>query len=100
MTDKQRRQQQEKLKKELETPYKKWLTEDVGYIISDEERKAFKVACRLTKSGSSSSNNSGCGAIPPRTPKKTNTAKSTTAASRMPTSILPRAFRAGSRIAA
>ena len=42
MTDKQRRKQQEKLKKELETPYKKWLTEDVGYIISDEERKAFK----------------------------------------------------------
>jgi len=42
MTDKQRRQQQEKLKKELEAPYKKWLTEDVGYIISDEERKAFK----------------------------------------------------------
>jgi len=43
MTDKERRKQQEKLKKELETPYKKWLTEDVGYIISDEERKAFKV---------------------------------------------------------
>jgi GWxTD domain-containing protein len=42
MTDKERRKQQEKLKKELETPYKKWLTEDVGYIISDEERKAFK----------------------------------------------------------
>jgi GWxTD domain-containing protein len=43
MTDKQRRQQQERLRKELETPYKKWLSEDVGYIISDEERKAFKV---------------------------------------------------------
>src|SRR6202163_509880 len=42
MTDKQRRQQQERLKKELETPYKKWLTEDVGYIISNEERKAFR----------------------------------------------------------
>ncbi|MDP9115583.1 MAG: GWxTD domain-containing protein [Acidobacteriota bacterium] len=42
MTEKQHRKQQEKLKKELETPYKKWLTEDVGYIISDEERKAFK----------------------------------------------------------
>ena len=42
MTDKQRRQQQERLRKELETPYKKWLQEDVGYIISDEERKAFK----------------------------------------------------------
>jgi len=42
MTDKERRKQQERLKKELETPYRKWLTEDVGYIISDEERKAFK----------------------------------------------------------
>src|SRR5258708_39003813 len=27
MTDKQRRQQQDRLRKELETPYKKWLTE-------------------------------------------------------------------------
>jgi GWxTD domain-containing protein len=42
MTDKQRRQQQERLRKELETPYKKWLDQDVGYIITDEERKAFK----------------------------------------------------------
>ena len=42
MTDKQRRQQQERLRRELETPYRKWLSEDVGYIISDEERKAFK----------------------------------------------------------
>jgi GWxTD domain-containing protein len=42
MTDKQRRQQQERLRKELETPYKKWLNEDVGYIISNEERKAFR----------------------------------------------------------
>jgi GWxTD domain-containing protein len=41
MTDKQRRQQQEKLRKELESPYTKWLSEDVSYIISDEERKAF-----------------------------------------------------------
>jgi len=42
MTDKQRKKQEEKLRKELETPYKKWLNEDVAYIISDEERKAFK----------------------------------------------------------
>ena len=42
LTDKQRKQQQEKLRKELETPYKKWLDQDVVYIISDEERKAFK----------------------------------------------------------
>lgn len=42
MTDKQRRQQQERLRKELETPFRKWLDEDVGYIIADEERKAFR----------------------------------------------------------
>lgn len=42
LTDKQRKQQQEKLRKELETPYKKWLDQDVVYIISDQERKAFK----------------------------------------------------------
>ena len=42
MTDKQRRKQEEKLRKELETPYKKWLNEDVVYIITDEERTAFK----------------------------------------------------------
>ncbi len=42
MTEKQRKRQEDKLRKELETPYKKWLNEDVGYIISDEERQAFK----------------------------------------------------------
>src|SRR5579863_6586551 len=42
LTDKQRKQQQEKLRKELETPYKKWLEQDVVYIITDQERKAFK----------------------------------------------------------
>jgi GWxTD domain-containing protein len=41
MTEKQRRQQEAKLRKELETPYKKWMNEEVGYIITDEERKAF-----------------------------------------------------------
>jgi len=30
-----------KLEKELATPYKKWLEEEVPYIISDEERSAF-----------------------------------------------------------
>jgi GWxTD domain-containing protein len=41
MTEKQRKANEEKLRKELETPYKKWLNEEVVYIISDEERKAF-----------------------------------------------------------
>jgi GWxTD domain-containing protein len=42
LTDKQKKQQEAKLKKELETPYRKWLNEDVAYIITDEERAAFK----------------------------------------------------------
>jgi GWxTD domain-containing protein len=42
LTDKERRKREDKLRKELETPYRKWLTEDVGYIITDEERQAFK----------------------------------------------------------
>jgi len=42
MTEKQRKKQEAKLRKELETPYKKWLNEDVIYIITDEERQAFK----------------------------------------------------------
>ena len=42
LTEKQRKKQEAKLRKELETPYKKWLNEDVVYIITDEERQAFK----------------------------------------------------------
>ncbi|HXJ88266.1 MAG TPA: GWxTD domain-containing protein [Candidatus Binatia bacterium] len=40
--DKQRRNNAKKLKQELSKPYKKWLDEDVTYIITDEERAAFK----------------------------------------------------------
>lgn len=40
--DKERRQRERALKRELETPYKKWLAEDVAYIITPEEREAFK----------------------------------------------------------
>jgi GWxTD domain-containing protein len=43
MTEKARKKNEARLKKELETPYKKWLNEEVGYIITDEERKAFKI---------------------------------------------------------
>jgi len=34
--------QQESLQKELEGAYRKWLADDVGYIITDEERKVFR----------------------------------------------------------
>ena len=42
LTPKQQKAKEDALKKELMTPYKKWMDEDVVYIISDEERKAFK----------------------------------------------------------
>jgi hypothetical protein len=42
LTEKQRKKKEAQLKKELETPWKKWINEDVSYIITDEERKAFK----------------------------------------------------------
>ena len=42
LTEKQRKKKEAQLRKELETPWKKWLNEDVSYIITDEERKAFK----------------------------------------------------------
>jgi GWxTD domain-containing protein len=38
---KARQQSDNQLKKELESPYKKWLDEDVVYIISPEERHSF-----------------------------------------------------------
>ena len=40
--DKQKKRNQRALKEELSKPYKKWLDEDVVYIITDEERAAFK----------------------------------------------------------
>jgi len=40
--EKQKKNQKKALKVELSKPYKKWLEEDVVYIITDEERAAFK----------------------------------------------------------
>jgi GWxTD domain-containing protein len=42
LTEKQKKKREAALRKELETPYRKWLNEDVAYIITDEERAAFK----------------------------------------------------------
>jgi GWxTD domain-containing protein len=42
LTEKEKKKKEAALRKELETPYKKWLNEDVAYIITDEERTAFK----------------------------------------------------------
>ncbi|HEY9141049.1 MAG TPA: GWxTD domain-containing protein [Bryobacteraceae bacterium] len=42
LTEKQKKKKEAQLKRELESPYRKWLNEDVAYIITDEERAAFK----------------------------------------------------------
>jgi len=41
LSDKERRQQQKALHQELNDTYKKWLNQDVRWIITDQERKAF-----------------------------------------------------------
>ncbi len=43
LTEKQRKQNSKSLKVELSKTYKKWLDEDVRWIITDEEQKAFKL---------------------------------------------------------
>ena len=42
LSDKDKSRQQESLERELQGAFRKWLEEDVGYIITDEERKVFK----------------------------------------------------------
>ncbi len=42
LTEREQRKREERLRRELESPYRKWLNEDVAYIITDEERAAFK----------------------------------------------------------
>ena len=41
LSDKQRYKQQKLLRQELSDTYKNWLNQDVAYIITDQERKAF-----------------------------------------------------------
>ncbi len=41
-TSKEEKRRQKALREEMETPYKKWLTDEVPYIITDAERAAFK----------------------------------------------------------
>jgi GWxTD domain-containing protein len=42
LTEKQKKENEKRFKQEVSGSYKKWLNEDVAYIITDEERAAFK----------------------------------------------------------
>jgi len=41
LSDREIREQQKELRQELKGPYKKWLDQDVRWIITDQERNAF-----------------------------------------------------------
>jgi len=41
MSERQRQRQEQQLRRELERPFRRWLDEDVAYIITGEERTAF-----------------------------------------------------------
>ena len=84
----------------LKRPYRKWLNEDVAYIITDEERQAFK---RLQTGRRAAAVHRAVLAAPRSDARHRGeriSRKSTTAASRTPTSGTPPAFRAGRRTAA
>ncbi len=42
LSAREQKRREDKLRKELETPFRKWLNEDVFYIITDEEKTSFK----------------------------------------------------------
>src|ERR1700685_3471758 len=42
LTEKQKKENEKRFKQEIGQSYRKWLDEDVRWIISDEERSAFK----------------------------------------------------------
>ncbi|HSW49968.1 MAG TPA: GWxTD domain-containing protein, partial [Bryobacteraceae bacterium] len=42
LSERAKRLQEDRLRRELEAPFRRWLDEDVGYIITNEERTAFK----------------------------------------------------------
>ena len=42
LTDSERQRREESLERELEGAFKRWIDEDVTYIITDEERQAFR----------------------------------------------------------
>ena len=42
LSDREKKKREDKLRRELETPFRKWLNEDVFYIITDEEKTSFK----------------------------------------------------------
>ncbi len=89
LTEKQRKENEKRFKQEVSSSFKKWLNEDVAYIITDEERAAFK------QLSNDEERDNFIEAFWQRSSKK-----NTTAASPTPTSTSPPASPAGKATAA
>ena len=85
------------VKPELKDAYKRWINNDVAYIITKDEKKAFYA---LATSAKILSKISGAVVILIPTLKKTSFAKNITNALRMPMSIMRPAYRDGKPTAA
>src|SRR5262249_23779706 len=96
---KQQKQKMKKTLKELDSPYRTWLEEDVVYIITPDERNAF-LQLRPTKNANSPLTNSGCAAEAIRPSPTTISRKSITAASPTPMSTSLPESRVGKPTAA
>ena len=99
LTKKQIAKKQKELEKELAGPWKKWMNEDVLYIITDEEKQGFK-RLKTDEERQQFVEHSGCAAILHPIPKRTSIRKSTTGALLTPTIITLLASPAGKLIAA
>ena len=80
MTEKDKKSNQKALKQELSCTYKKWLNEDVRYIITPEEMSAFKQLSN-DEERDQFIEQFWLRRDPTRTPRRTNIKKSTIAES-------------------
>ena len=99
LTPEERKQRLKAYKDEVGKSYHTWLDQDVRYIISPEEEEAFKLLGN-DEEREQFIEQFWRAAILLRTPSKTNSARSITAVSRMPTSISRRASPVGRPTAA
>ena len=95
LSDKERFKQQKELRQEIGTAYKKWLDEDVRWIITDQEKKAFHEPQQRRGTGRVYRAVLAAAESRTRIRRKMSSAKSTTGALPMRTSISRRASRAG-----
>src|SRR5467141_3768366 len=96
--DKEAKRKMKRTLKELDSAYRQWLTEDVTYIISPDERNAF-LQLDTNEEREQFIEQFGCGAAAIPTFRRTTLRKSITAGLLTPTNTMPPASRDGGPIA-